>query len=106
LEGRKPIKLLPRSVDTPTNENTEKNSSIFGSGKPRDINQPEIKQLEERLEQTIISSRQEAAAAAAAASAAGDENHGEDSNGEQSPTKNDRLRTTSTASSTHSNAKK
>ena len=28
-------------------------SSIFGAGKPRDINNPEIRKLEERLEKTL-----------------------------------------------------
>ncbi len=60
-EGRKPLLLLPRSIPSTqvgeANEST-KPSSIFGTGKPRDINKPEIKQLEERLEQTLSISKQ------------------------------------------------
>jgi hypothetical protein len=55
--------LLPRTK--PSNQEvldstTSKNSSIFGTGKPRDITKPEIKQLEERLEKSLILSRQQA----------------------------------------------
>jgi hypothetical protein len=57
-EARKPIKLLPRSLPPPTasaSNSTEipYNSSIFGTGKPRDINNPEIRKLEERLEKVL-----------------------------------------------------
>ncbi len=67
LEGRKPLVLLPRSkpigetggaaASAPADEE-EKKSSIFGTGKPRDVNRPEIRELEERLEHTLaVSSR-------------------------------------------------
>jgi RNA recognition motif-containing protein len=57
-EARKPIKLLPRSLPPTTasaSNSTEipYNSSIFGTGKPRDINNPEIRKLEERLEKVL-----------------------------------------------------
>ena len=34
-------------------DSVSKNASIFGTGKPRDINKPEIRELEERLEKTL-----------------------------------------------------
>ena len=52
-EGRKPLLLLPRSVPLSSDASEIKNPSIFGTGKPRDVNRPEIKELEERLEQTL-----------------------------------------------------
>jgi hypothetical protein len=61
-EGRKPLNLLPRTkpADPVTSDlDSSKNASIFGTGKPRDINKPEIKELEERLEKTLILSRQQ-----------------------------------------------
>lgn len=52
--GRRPIiKLLPRTVPTSANAELPYNSSIFGTGKPRDLNNPEIRKLEERLEKTL-----------------------------------------------------
>ena len=42
------------------------NSSIFGTGKPRDINNPEIRKLEERLEKVLAVSPAVASSAAAA----------------------------------------
>jgi hypothetical protein len=59
-ESRRPLVLLPRSKPVSETESqvSDKNKSIFGTGKPRDINKPEIKELEERLEQTIIHNRQ------------------------------------------------
>ena len=51
-EARKPIKLLPRSLPVVKSEATY-NTSIFGTGKPRDINNPEIRKLEERVEKTL-----------------------------------------------------
>ena len=100
-EGRKPLLLLPRTVaSTETaSEAAAKNSSIFGTGKPRDVNKPEIKQLEERLEQNLTISKQQIAAAAAAEAEKAKLN--DSSNSE----KNDRLRTDSTTSSNHSNKK-
>ena len=106
-EQRKPLVLLPRTVPKDANDpsgTASKASSIFGTGKPRDITKPEIKELEERLEQTLIQEKQQAAAAAAAekanaAAAAG-------ANESTSPYKNERLRTTSTTSSTHSSSRK
>ncbi len=53
-------------MSTSPENSTSTASSIFGTGKPRDINKPEIKELEERLEQSLVLSRQQAAAAAAA----------------------------------------
>lgn len=61
-EGRKPLNLLPRTKPAepaPSDQDLGKNASIFGTGKPRDINKPEIKELEERLEKTLILSRQQ-----------------------------------------------
>ncbi len=57
-EGRKPLMLLPRSSDKTQSfeqavEKTSKSVSIFGTGRPRDVNKPEIRQLEERLEQSL-----------------------------------------------------
>ena len=101
-EGRKPLNLLPRSVpatEASNNEGVSKSSSIFGTGKPRDINKPEIKQLEERLEQTLTISKQQLAAEAAVEAERAKLN--DSSNSE----KNDRLRTDSTTSSNHSNKK-
>jgi hypothetical protein len=70
-EMRKPLKLLPRTlpIDSSTTVHHHPSSqshatantlpqqtttsSIFGAGKPRDINNPEIRKLEERLEKTL-----------------------------------------------------
>ncbi len=57
-EGRKPLMLLPRSSDRTQSfehsaEKTSKSVSIFGTGRPRDVNKPEIRELEERLEQSL-----------------------------------------------------
>ena len=96
-EGRKPLTLLPRSLPLSQSIEPPSSSSIFGTGKPRDVNRPEIKQLEERLEQSLVLSRQQAAAAAAAAAADAETASGSPSN--------ERLRTTSTTSSNNSNRK-
>merc|ERR1712127_404873 len=64
-EGRPKLLLLPRSVPATASanvgEDASKASSIFGSGKARDINKPEIKELEERLEHSLAVSKQQAA---------------------------------------------
>ncbi|RNA29632.1 eukaryotic translation initiation factor 4H isoform X2 [Brachionus plicatilis] len=52
LENRKRLVLLPRSIPFKCEE-TNINPSIFGTGKPRDVTRPEIKQLEERLDQVL-----------------------------------------------------
>lgn len=94
--------LLPRTV--PVSSESVASSSIFGSGKPRDINKPELKELEERLEQTLVLSRQQVLAAAAAdAEAARAANSSSDALNTSPP--NERLRTTSTTSSNNSNKK-
>jgi hypothetical protein len=51
-EGRRPIKLLPRTLPVASAE-TPYNTSIFGSGKARDVTNPEMRKLEERLEKTL-----------------------------------------------------
>lgn len=109
-EGRPKLKLLPRTVAATASQaesDDSKPSSIFGSGKPRDINKPEMKELEERLEHSLAISKQQAAdaAAAAAASTGEDVNTSEGNYAETSPINisNDRNRTTST-NSQHSNS--
>lgn len=67
-EGRPKLNLLPRSIPTEVSKvspSESNNASIFGSGKPRDINKPEIKELEERLEHSLAISKQQAAEALA-----------------------------------------
>ena len=109
LEGRPQLKLLPRSV--PGTQSTElesssKASSIFGTGKARDINKPEIKQLEERLEQTLILSKKQSDELAAAAQTGGATKLNSSSNSDTgSSNQNERMRTTSTTSSNNSNRK-
>jgi len=76
---------------------------IFGSGKPRDVNKPEIKELEERLEHNLAISKKQAAEAAAAEQLANSNNSESNSysEGATSPINiqsNDRHRTTSTNS--------
>ena len=112
LEGRPQLKLLPRTVPVSVNapvepEGSSKASSIFGTGKARDITKPEIKELEERLEQSLILSKKQAEEAAAAAAAAqGGPKLNSSSNSETGSTnQNERMRTTSTASSNNSNRK-
>ena len=100
--GRKPLLLLPRTV--PSNQvgeidETTKPASIFGVGKPRDINKPEIKELEERLEHSLAISKQKAAEAAAAAAAAAANTSGLSDSGINTSPLNERERTTSTNSS-------
>ena len=57
-ERRKPIKLLPRSIPIERNILKEAKSSrdicIFGTGKPRDINDPEIRRYDEYIENKIV----------------------------------------------------
>lgn len=64
-EGRPKLNLLPRTKKSEDTDGAAQASSIFGSGKPRDINKPEIKELEERLEHNLAISKQQAAEAAA-----------------------------------------
>ena len=101
--GPRPNKLvlLPRSIPIEENTPVATNSSIFGTGRPRDITKPEIKQLEERLEQTLVVSKQQAAAVSAQNE---QDKNGGSLNSSSSSLKNinvttDRLRTTSTTSS-------
>jgi RNA recognition motif-containing protein len=105
-EGRPKLQLMPRTkpVEAP---DTSKNPSIFGYGKPRDVTKPEIKELEERLEHSIILSKQQAAAAAAAAHTNESSNSSSlqktnSQNNGNGYNNNDRLRTESTASSNYS----
>lgn len=97
-EGRPKLNLLPRTVPTSQIGEVSASSSIFGSGKARDINKPEIKELEDRLEHSLAISKQQAAEAAAAAGNA--ENEHEYEEGVSSPIdiNNERNRTTSTNS--------
>lgn len=102
-EGRPKLNLLPRTVPTQVGETSaEASSSIFGSGKARDVNKPEIKELEERLEHNLAISKKQAAEAAAAAEAAQANSENNSYNeGATSPINiqsNDRHRTTSTNS--------
>ena len=113
LEGRPQLKLLPRTVPVAANvpaepEGSSKASSIFGTGKARDITKPEIKELEERLEQSLILSKkqaEEAAAAAAALAQSGSKLNSSSNSDNGSVHQNERPRTTSTASSNNSNRK-
>ena len=94
--------LLPRSKPLEVEDASAKNASIFGTGKPRDINKPEIKQLEERLDQTLVISKQQTAAALSEEqkqknSSKNSANQNDNSGNEGGDT--DRLRTTSTTSS-------
>lgn len=101
-EGRPKLNLLPRTVPTQVGEtSTEAPSSIFGSGKARDVNKPEIKELEERLEHNLAISKKQAAEAAAAAEAQANAENNSYNEDATSPIKiqvNDRHRTTSTNS--------
>jgi len=91
-EGRPKLNLLPRSIPAEVSKDENKDSSIFGSGKPRDINKPEIKELEERLEHTLAISKQQAADALAS------ENSEGYAESEPIDINNERNRTTSTNS--------
>lgn len=92
-EGRPKLLLLPRSVPANTYDaNESKSSSIFGSGKARDINKPEIKELEERLEQTLAVSKQQTSEEIAAGNDANEDYE------EEGSTDIERNRTTSTNS--------
>jgi len=100
LEGRKPLVLLPRSKPVGTEETVpdqSKNSSIFGTGKARDINRPDIKELEERLEQLTTVNRQ--------SSASGGTPPGVSISEDGGPVETTRLRTDSNTSSIKSNKK-
>lgn len=57
-ENRKRLVLLPRSIPLKLEE-ININPSIFGTGKPRDVTRPDIKQLEERLDQVTLKSYQD-----------------------------------------------
>lgn len=107
-EGRKPLLLLPRTVplnQTNDNEIASKNQSIFGSGKPRDVNKPEIKQLEERLEQTLTLSRQKTVSTSNDEDEKMNNSLNSASSSSVSQDRANRLRTTSTTSSNRSNRK-
>ena len=92
-EGRKPLVLLPRSIPINNELNdTVKSTNIFGTGKPRDITKPEIKQLEEKVEHTLVLSRQQSSI-----------DEGNRANSKLS--NNERLRTSSNTSSTNSSKK-
>jgi hypothetical protein len=107
-EQRKPLVLLPRTLPTNTNvesqQTSTKTTSIFGTGKPRDITKPEIKQLEEKVEKILtlqskpshVHSHSESSNASA---------NGGGSTTSNPYNKEDRLRTTSTTSSNNSNNK-
>jgi hypothetical protein len=100
LEGRKPLVLLPRSKPVGPEESVldqSKNSSIFGTGKARDINRPDIKELEERLEQLTTVNRQ--------SSASGGTPPGVSISEDGGPVETTRLRTDSNTSSIKSNKK-
>jgi hypothetical protein len=115
--GPRPTKLvlLPRTKPIEENVPAATNSSIFGTGKPRDINKPEIKQLEERLDQLVVSKPQEAAPAqeggeaksmnssTRSSSSSLKQNNNQSGGGAPVNDTNDRLRTTSTTSSNVSN---
>jgi hypothetical protein len=96
-EGRPKLNLLPRSIPAEVSKDGNKDSSIFGSGKPRDINKPEIKELEERLEHTLAISKQQAADALASENSE-DRNTSGYAESEPIDINNERNRTTSTNS--------
>ena len=81
-------------IEDSVESDASKKSSIFGTGKPRDINKPEIRELEERLEQLTTITRQ------TSSSSAGGLPSSEDIN-KVSP----RIRTNSNTSSNKSNKK-
>ena len=103
-------RTAPKTDATDELASSSKASSIFGTGKPRDINKPEIKELEERLEHTLAITKQQGAAAAAAekerTTSVSSNGNNKNSSVNESPQKpNDRVRTDSTTSSTNSNRK-
>jgi hypothetical protein len=107
-EQRKPLVLLPRTLPTnstldPSQQTSSKATSIFGTGKPRDITKPEIKQLEEKVEKILTLQNKPSHVHSHSESSNASANGGGSSTG--NAYKEDRLRTTSTTSSNNSNHK-